>query len=191
MNEVLHSALVNPIVLVSVFSILFVVLVLRWVFLGYPKAILPRGSALGAKEQAIIAAAADALFPPGGPIPVSGTQAGLVLYMDTYVRRVPPGIRVLLRLLIAFIEHGPWLFGPRHVRFTRLSPSERVLALEDMVKSSLYIRRVAFYSIRTILSMGYLANATVMKSIGCAARRAPFEAEAAARSGSCAPEVLA
>jgi hypothetical protein len=80
---------------------------------------------------------------------------------------------------MAFIEHGPWVFGPRHTRFTRLRPPERVQALEDMLKSSIYIRRIAFLSIRTILSMGYLANAAVVQSIGCVAHVAPFDREIA------------
>ena len=37
-----------------------------------------RRDSSSAREQAIVAACADALFPPGGPIPVSGTEAGLV-----------------------------------------------------------------------------------------------------------------
>ena len=35
-----------------------------------------RARHLTRKEQAIVAACADALFPPGGPIPLSGTEAG-------------------------------------------------------------------------------------------------------------------
>lgn len=182
MSEVLRQSILSPMAVLALFGVFIATILFRGVFLGYPKPILPRGSLLSAKEQAIVAAVADALFPAGGPIPVSGTEAGLVAYMDTHMRRVPRSIRALLRLLLAFIEHGPWLFGPRRVRFTRLRSEERAPALKDMEKSSLYLRRVSFFSIRTLLSMGYLANPAVVKSIGCAGHASPFEA-----SLSCGP----
>ncbi|NUQ77697.1 MAG: hypothetical protein HUU21_29525 [Polyangiaceae bacterium] len=150
-------------------------LLARGLFWGYPRAVLPPSAFLSAKEQAIVTALADALFPSGGPIPISGTEAGLVSYMDEYVRRTPPHMRLLIRLLFLFIEHGPWLFGPRHVRFTRQRPEERVAALADMASSSIYFRRVSFLSIRTMLSMGYLANPAVARRIGWVEQRAPFE----------------
>jgi hypothetical protein len=136
---------------------------------------LPPSAALSGKEQAIVAAVADALFPSGGPIPVSGTEAGLVAYMDAHVRRTPPHMRLLIRLLFLFLEHGPWIFGPRCVRFTRLRPEERVAALSDMATSHIYFRRVAFLSIRTMLAMGYLANPAVARRIGWVEHCSPFE----------------
>lgn len=151
-------------------------LIVRGLFLGYPRAVLPPSALLSAKEQAIVTALADSLFPSGGPIPVSGTEAGLVSYMDAYARRTPPHMRILIRLLFLFIEHGPWIFGPRRVRFTRLRPEERVAALADMASSSIYFRRVSFLSIRTMLSMGYLANPAVARRIGWVEHCAPFEA---------------
>ena len=193
MSDALQHTVLNPIVVITLVGGLFVaavVLLIRGVFLGYPRGALPAGSMLSAKEQAVVAAVADALFPAEGPIPVSGTEAGLVLYMDTHTRRVPPGIRVLIHLLIAFIEHGPWLFGPKHARFTRLRPIERVEALDAMVKSSLYLRRVSFFSIRTILSMGYLANAKVAESIGFIAHISPFDRERISRPGPATPQAV-
>lgn len=154
-------------------------LLARGLFLGYPRAVLPPSALLSAKEQAIITVLADALFPPGGPIPISGTEAGLVSYVDAYVRRTPAHMRLLIRLLFLFIEHGPWIFGPRYARFTRLRPKERVASLTAMAESPIYFRHVSFLSIRTILSMGYLANPAVARRIGWVERCAPFEGEVA------------
>jgi hypothetical protein len=111
--------------------------------------------------------------------------------MDTYVRRSPGHMRVLIRLLLAFIEHGPWIFGPRRVRFTRLRPHERVAALEDMARSSIYFRRLSFLSIRTILSMGYLAHGPVAQRIGWVAHVAPFEVPLAVQLEARQPGVMA
>ncbi|EYF00827.1 hypothetical protein [Chondromyces apiculatus] len=124
------------------------------------------------KEQAIVSACADALFPPEGPIPVSGTEAGLVTYMDAYLQRAPSESRLLIRLLFQLVEHGPWLWGPRRVRFTRLLPEEQRVALERMAASPIYFRRVAFVSLRLMLTMGYFAHAGVQRAIGIPVLRA-------------------
>jgi len=156
-------------------ALLLAALLVRAIVLGYPPPRLPRGAFLGRKEQAVVAACADALFPPGGPIPLSGTQAGLVAYMDRYVGGLPALPRLLGRLLFHSIEHGPWIFGPRHVRFTRLRPEERIEALRAMAESRRYFRRVSFLSLRAMMTMGYLANPEVAKRMRMVPNLAPFE----------------
>lgn len=153
---------------------LLVALVVRAFFLGYPRAKL-RSVLLSRKEQAIVSACADALFPPDGPIPVSGTEAGLVPYMDGYLGRLPRVPRILSRLLLFSVEHGPLLFGPRPARFTRLRPVERIAVLRAMARSSLYFRRVSFLSLRTMLTMGYLAHPEVQRRIHIVPDPSPFE----------------
>ena len=121
---------------------------------------------LSRREEAIVATAADVLFPAGGPIPVSGSEAGLVRYMDDSLARLPRQTRMLLRVLLVFIEVQAWVFGPRRRRFTRQSAAERVATLQSMATSRVYLRRIAFLSLRTLLSMGYLANGAVAARIG-------------------------
>lgn len=181
----------NPGVIAVVLTIALLALAVRGFALGYPPPRLPT-RVLSAKEQAIIAACADTLFPVGGPIPLSGTEAGLVAYVELYVARAPRAMRPLMRLLFHFIEHSPWLFGPRHARFTRLSQAARVAALSSMATSRIYFRRVAFLSLRTMLSMGYLANEHVARAIGCTCCATPFEQAAAARAarGAAVAELL-
>jgi len=163
-----------PWLLAAAAPVLLVALVLRAVFLGYPRAAL-RGGLLDRREQAIVSACADALFPPGGPIPVSGTEAGIVRYMDSYLGRLPRVPRSLARLLLFSIEHGPWIFGPRPARFTRLRPVERVAVLRAMARSSLYFRRISFLSLRTMMTMGYLAHPEVQRRMKIVPDAAPFE----------------
>jgi hypothetical protein len=178
------------VVAIAAASSLLLALVLRGVLLGYPPARIA-GRVLNRKEQAIAAACADALFPPGGPIPLSGTDAGLVAYMDAYYLRLPFGARSLCRLLLHFIEHSPWVFGPRFARFTRLRPEERIAALRDMQTSSIYFRRVAFLSMRAMLTMGYLANGEVARRMGMVADLAPFERPSRRRTPAIAHEAFA
>ncbi|WP_437514681.1 gluconate 2-dehydrogenase subunit 3 family protein [Sorangium sp. So ce1099] len=136
--------------------------------------------ALSVRERAIVAACADALFPAGGPIPLSGTEAGLVEYMDHHVARTPRPLRPYMRLLLHFVELSPWVFGPRRARFTRLPEADRVAVLASMAQSCIYLRRVTFLSLRTLLSMGYLANEKVARAIGVACCATPFERRASA-----------
>lgn len=139
----------------------------------------PPYTGLNGREQAIIAACADALFPPGGPIPLSGTDAGVVRYIDRYLGRVPASQRRLMRLLFQAVEHSPALFGPTRARFTRLTATDRVAVLEAMSRSRIYFRRVMFLSLRLMLTMGYLAHPEVARRIGVVFERAPFEGAAA------------
>lgn len=132
---------------------------------------------LSAKEQEIVAACADAFFPAGGPIPVSGTEAGLVEYMDDYVDRLPIERGRLVRLLLHFIEHGPWVFGPKPVRFTKLDPDARRDVLDRMRRSPIYFRRIAFLSMRTMLTMGYLAHPKVAEAMQMSNDVTPFPGE--------------
>lgn len=109
------------------------------------------------RELRVVSACADALFPSGGVIPVSGTQAGLTAYVESYLEGLPWRQRILVRMLFWFIELSPWVYGPRYSRFTRLSPADRIRVLGDMAVSRQYFRRVAFLSLRAILTMGYFA----------------------------------
>jgi hypothetical protein len=147
--------------------------VVGWLFTGYEAPAL-RDATLGAREQALVAAVADAFFPPGGPIPVSGTEAGLVRYFDGYVRRSEPFPRFMIRLLLVYAELEPLLFGPRHVRFTRLTQEERLAVLESAGLSSIYFRRVTFISMRAVMTMGYLAAPDVARAMRMISDPDPF-----------------
>ncbi len=175
MNPLLPSVIVLGVA--GVATLLALGLLFRGIFGGYPAApLVPACARLNRKEQAVVAACADTLFPPGGPIPLSGTEAGAVRYFDNYLGGVSATQRRLIRLLLHAVEHSPWLFGPaRRVRFTRLSAAERVAVLEAMGQSPIYLRRVMFVSLRVILTMGYLANEEVARTIGVVAERAPFD----------------
>ena len=163
-----------PWLLAAIAAAILGLLLVRALFLGYPQAALAKAT-LSRQEQAIVSACADALFPPGGPIPVSGTEAGMVGYLDTYLGRLPRVPRVLVRLLFVSIELGPWVFGPRPARFTRLRPVERIAVLRAMARSSMYFRRLSFISLRTMMTLGYLAHPEVARRMHIVPDAAPFE----------------
>lgn len=147
---------------------------LYWVFGGYParRQGLER---LGAKETCIVATAADSLFPPYGPIPVSGSQANIVEFMDHQLGQMPKDKRVLIRLLFAFVEHSPWLFGPFWPRFTRMRLERRQLWLHKMSHHRVYFLRLSFLSLRSLLCFGYFADSKVQEALNAQPNARPFE----------------
>jgi hypothetical protein len=132
------------------------------------------GARLGEAGRAVIAAAADTLFPAGESFPVSGSAAGVVEFMAQYVDRSRPIERVLIRLLLLYTDLGPLAFGPRPLPFTKLSAAERGEHLRGAANSRIYLRRIAFTSLRALLTMGYLDNEQVAQRIGIKADSDPF-----------------
>lgn len=146
---------------------------IRRLFFGYPGP----GAAgptrvLTRPERALVVAAADAMFPRGGAIPPSASQAGVPEYVDAYVGRVPGPIRLLMRLLFLLVEHATLFFpapgGGGRRRFSSLSESQRQAALEGWRTSSLFPRRLVFTSLRAILCMAYLADPAVLRRLDLA-----------------------
>jgi len=127
---------------------------------------------LSARELALVRAAADAAFPPGGAIPLSGTEAGIPAHLDRYLAALPPRNRMLIRLLFVLIEHATLIFpapgwdGFR--RFSSLSLERRMAVLEGWARSPIQPRRLVFQSLRAVLTMGYFASPTVLRAMGLA-----------------------
>jgi hypothetical protein len=145
------------------------VLALRRALAGYSA---PRLRVLAPRESALVAAAADALFPPGGAVPPSGVEAGVPGYVDVWLASIPGRVRLLLRLLFALVEHATMIFWappPRGWRrFSALSPEQRVAVLEGWRGSRLFPRRLVFLALRSALSMGYFADPAVLRQLGLA-----------------------
>lgn len=144
----------------------------RGLFAGYPKKVF-EPSVLSAKEQAILSACADALFPHGGPLPLSGTEAGVLPFFDAMLRQLPKQNRLLIRALLFLLEHGPWVIN-RRSRLTRQAPEVRVDTLRAWSESRHYLLRTAFIGIRALLTMAYLENHDVASRIGLLPNTDPF-----------------
>lgn len=146
-------------------------------FLRYPRPD-PPFEHLSRLDAAFVAAAADAMFPRGGAIEPSGTDAGIPRYMDRYLAALPPGKRILIHLLFFLVEHATLFFPTRPLgwrRFSSLPVEERARALEGWRTSRFVPRRLVFLSLRALLTMGYFADPTVLRALDLAPRdiRAP------------------
>lgn len=141
-----------------------------------------QGSVLTQMEQALVAAVADTMFPPDGLFPVSGTEAGVVRYFDAYLRRCHGQEVLLLHLLLFFTELSPVIFGPRPTTFSRLGPADRTKSLEGAFRSRIYFRRVAFTSLRALMTMAYFSHDEVAAHVGFTQDLDPFDLGDAADS---------
>ena len=138
------------------------------VFAGYP-----RGGArhrhVSRREVAFLNAAGDAIFPRGGAIPASASDADVAGYTDRWLAASRPRIRVLLHLLFFLVDHATLLFpapgwgGWR--RFTQLSPEQRIAVLEAWRTSRYFPRRLVFTSLRAVLTMAWFAHPPVMRQL--------------------------
>lgn len=118
-------------------------------------------------DAAVFRAAAEVTFPKGGEVDPSYRDAKVVEYCDQYIMWLPQSHRFLIRLLCILFEHATLVFGPKPWRrFTALSLADQVKYLDGWDTSPLYLRRMAFQSLRAILCMAYLADDEVNRQIG-------------------------
>lgn len=138
---------------------------------GYPA---PRRALrrLAARDAAFLDAAAEAMFPAGGAIPVSGIEADVAGYVDDSVDRLPAPVRRQIRLLLILFEQATIVFPGRgrggRRRFSSLDVEQRVAVLRGWTQSRFFLRRFVFISLRALLTMGYLAHPAVARSLGVA-----------------------
>lgn len=148
-----------------------------WRFaLGYPRT-TRRMARLWPGEAAFVASAADAMFPAGGPIRASGAEADVPRYLDRLLDASHPRTRLLMHLLFFLVEHLTfWVPAPGHRgrrRFSSLDLDQRVAVLDGWQHSSLFVRRLVFTSLRSLVTLGYFAHPPLLREL----RLAPFAIE--------------
>jgi hypothetical protein len=123
-------------------------------------------------EASFLEAAAEATFPAGGAIPVSGLEADLSRYVDEYFAVLPAVKRRQIRLLFALFEHATLIFpatgSRRFRRFSSMTPEQRICVLRGWSESRYYLRRLLFTALRAVLTFGYLADKRVVRHLGMA-----------------------
>ncbi len=143
-------------------------LVLKRVAWGYPRPprryrVLFRG------EAAVLANAAEAMYPRGGAIEASGLDADIPGYVDRLMLASHPRIRLLIHLLIFFVEHSTLVFrAPGHGgfrRFSALPHAQQIAVLDAWATSSLFFRRLVFTSLRSLCTLGYFAHPPVIEQL--------------------------
>jgi hypothetical protein len=86
-----------------------------------------------------------------------------------------PRQRLLMRALFFLIEHATLVFpAPGGIsglrRFSKLRPDQQVAAIQGWQSSRLFPRRLVFVALRSLCTIGYLADPAVLREL----RLAPF-----------------
>ena len=138
-------------------------LMVREAWLGYPPPSFA-ATVLSRKEQAFLRASAEAFFPSDTALP-SPVEAGVVRYLDRMLSDLPGRQRLLIRLLFVFVEHGGLVFGPDRRRITRQPVEARRATFEAWERSDMYLRRMSFLSLRTVMTLAYFGHPGVRAAV--------------------------
>jgi len=165
---------VLPNLLTGLFLLALTVVLFRRGIAGYapPAAGL---AVLSRAEAAVVAAAAEALFPGVGALPVSGRDAHLPHSVDRHLAALPQSKRLQIRALLLVIEHIPLLVpadepGGRR-RFSSLPSTARASVLQRLCEHRRGLPRLLFTALRAVLVLGYLGHPANLWALGVA----PFE----------------
>ena len=108
---------------------------------------------------------------------ISGADAELPSYVDSYLGSLPAHLRRQVRAMLMLFEQATFFFpapGPNgRRRFSGLSPEQRMAVLAGWSESRLFLRRIAFIALRAVLTMGYLAHPNAMRAVNLA----PFDVD--------------
>jgi hypothetical protein len=144
---------------------------LRRLFLAYP---WPRDryQVIAPREAAFLDAVGETTFPPGGSIPISGSEADITGRLDRMLAALPGKQRGLIRALFMLVEQAPLFFpapgagGLR--RFSALRAEQREAVLRGWLESRFFARRLAFGALRALLTMAYLETPAVARHLNLA-----------------------
>lgn len=132
---------------------------------------------ISAGEAHFLQRAAEAMFPSGGAIPLSGADADLPGFADRYLASLHPRVRMQIHLLLTFFEQATIFFPAPgrggHRRFSGLALEQRIEVLHAWSESQSFLRSLVFTALRAVLTMGYLGHPVPMRHL----RLAPLDFE--------------
>lgn len=118
------------------------------------------GAALGSDDQGKLAAALEAMLPPGADV------FELAANIETYFRALGPTGPGALRGMLAFLEAAPLLTRRHARRLSRLSVDQRLRVLEAVEGSRLALLRLPLQGFKLIVMMHYYDRPEVKRAIG-------------------------
>ena len=128
---------------------------------------VPGLRALTAREFQTLAALARALFPAGGPVPVSADDLALARAFDGFLADEPEWNRADLEKALLLVELGPLLFERRFTTFPRLSPVEALAHFERVwAEGESVLRRQVALAFRKFFALVFYDDERVWPHIG-------------------------
>jgi hypothetical protein len=117
-------------------------------------------------EAAILEAVVDTLVPIDGAFPLGGAQTPLGRDLTDYCAALNVHGLLGFALLLRTLDYGPYLFGPRRTRFTRLSVREREQYLAGFEKSRIGVRRQLIASLKLIAFLHFYDYPQAQQAVG-------------------------
>lgn len=134
--------------------------------------------ALTERESEILVPLIEALLPPGGEMPAG--EAGFIIpRLDHYLAHTDGDARLLFRSMLHLVEDQSALFSLQ--RFSRCSLAERMAQVRVWELTPLYLKRMAFSSVKLFIGLQYFEQPGVHEAmgwyVGCAAEQLPQRKE--------------
>jgi hypothetical protein len=123
-------------------------------------------AALSEREAAVVAALADAYFPPGSPLGVSVEDVDVVSGADAYIAGLLAKERRLLRALLTAIDQWPRVTLSSPARFSAWPRSDRVKALRALDESPVPEKRQLAGLLRALVAMPFFDDPRVLQAVG-------------------------
>ena len=120
--------------------------------------------ALSDKEQHIVGAVVDALFPARGAFP-AGRAVDVVARIDEELYAQPPALREDLKAAIQLLEHAPPVVGVLH-RLSALPVDERARVFQRLMERGPAVVVQCAVSLKQLSSLAYYADPRVWGAIG-------------------------
>ena len=117
-------------------------------------------------EKRIVLAIGQTMFPRDAILPIDADDAGVVLWIEDYLDRMPPFSRTQIRALLNTFEYGyaAWAGRPRDT-FSGARPSERTRYIESWERSNTYMQRMLYEAIRAMFTFAYVESDAVEQVI--------------------------
>ncbi len=119
-----------------------------------------------ARSTPVLDALIETMLPAGGAFEAGGRDTALAQDLSSYFRHLHPRGGLGLALLLQGMEFGPYVFGPRRTRFTRLTAQERERFLSGFEQSRFALRRQLFASLKLVTTMHFYGYPAVQDRIG-------------------------
>jgi hypothetical protein len=106
---------------------------------------------------------------PGGAdarLPIGAADVPMDRFVEDLLAHAPLEFTVGLRLCLWIVVLGPIFVARRFRTFFRISPSERMLVLERLSASEVYLVREAPILLKTIACLGFCGLPAVQQSLG-------------------------
>jgi len=116
------------------------------------------------RQRRFLEAVCEAIIPKDAPVEISGIEAGTIDHLERFLSSLEREQRRLILWLFRLIGLLAFVRGLKPL--WKQSEAERERFFMWLEKNRLYPLRGSYYSLKTLLGIGYLANPEVMKGIG-------------------------